>query len=83
MPRPIAWVSSRGADGVLNLAPHSYFTVLAHRPPLLGFTSVGEKDTLRNVRATGEYVINVASEDLVERLNLTAADFPPDHDEFA
>ena len=83
LPRPIAWVSSRGADGVLNLAPHSYFTVLSHRPPMLGFTSVGEKDTLRNVRATGEYVINVAGDDLVERMNLTAADFPPEEDEFA
>ena len=49
---------------------------------MLGFTSVGEKDTLRNVRAVGEYVINVAGDDLVERLNLTAADFPPEEDEF-
>jgi flavin reductase (DIM6/NTAB) family NADH-FMN oxidoreductase RutF len=83
VPRPVAWVSSRSPDGVLNLAPHSYFTVVSHKPPMLGFTSVGEKDTLRNVRATGEYVINVASDDLVERMNLTSADFPPPEDEFA
>ena len=83
VPRPIAWVSSRAADGTPNLAPHSYFTVLGHHPPTLGFTSVGAKDTLRNVRATGDYVINIAGEDLAQHLNLTAADFPPDQSEFA
>ncbi len=82
-PRPIAWVSSGGPDGVLNVAPHSYFQVLAHTPPTLGVVSVGEKDTLRNIRTAGEYVINVASDDLVERMNLTAANFPPAEDEFA
>lgn len=82
-PRPIAWVSSLGANGVLNVAPHSYFQVLAHNPPTLGVVSVGEKDTVRNVAARREYVINVAGEDLVEQINLTAANFPPDEDEFA
>jgi flavin reductase (DIM6/NTAB) family NADH-FMN oxidoreductase RutF len=83
LPRPIAWVSSHDAAGVLNLAPHSYCTVLSHNPPMIGFTSTSVKDTLRNIRATGEFVINVAGAELVERLNLTSADFPPDHDEFA
>ncbi len=82
-PRPIAWVSSVGPDGVLNVAPHSYFQILAHNPPTLGVVSVGEKDTLRNIRTAGEYVINIASDDLVERMNLTAANFPPGEDEFA
>jgi len=82
-PRPIAWVSTVGLDGVLNVAPHSYFQVLAHKPPTLGVVSVGEKDTLRNVRQAGEYVINVASAELVEAVNLTAANFPPVEDEFA
>ena len=82
-PRPIAWVSSVGPDGVHNVAPHSYFQVLAHKPPTLGVVSVGEKDTLRNIRAAREYVINIASDDLVEQMNLTAANFPPDEDEFA
>lgn len=82
-PRPIAWVSTVGPDGVLNVAPHSYFQVLAHKPPTLGVVSVGEKDTLRNIRGTGEYVINIASARLVEEMNLTAADFPPEQDEFA
>lgn len=82
-PRPIAWVSTVGADGVLNIAPHSYFQILAHNPPTLGVVSVGEKDTIRNIRHTGEYVINVASAELVEAMNLTAANFPPQEDEFA
>jgi flavin reductase (DIM6/NTAB) family NADH-FMN oxidoreductase RutF len=83
VPRPIAWVSSQNLDGVPNVAPHSYFTVLSHQPPQLGFVSVGETDTLRNVRETGEYVINVAGEELAERLNRTAANFPPEESEFA
>ncbi len=83
VPRPIAWVSSQSPDGVPNVAPHSYFTVLSHKPPQLGFVSVGEKDTLRNVRETGEYVINVAGENLAERLNRTSANFPPEESEFA
>ena len=82
VPRPIAWVSSRATDGTLNLAPHSYFMVLSTDPPILGFVSVGEKDTLRNIQATGDYVINVASEHLAEQINLTAADFPPEQSEF-
>lgn len=83
VPRPIAWVSTRGTDGVLNVAPHSYFTVLSGVPPMIAFVSTGRKDTLRNVEATGEYVVNVVDEDLVAAMNLTAADFPPEHDEFA
>lgn len=58
-PRPIAWVSTVSAAGVANVAPHSYFTVLSASPPILGFVSVGEKDTLRNIRATGAYVVNI------------------------
>ena len=50
VPRPIAWVSSLDADGVGNLSPHSFFTVASARPPIVQFTSVGAKDTLRNVR---------------------------------
>ena len=82
VPRPIAWVSSLGADGTRNLAPHSYFNIVSSRPPILHFTQSGRKDTLNNVEATGEFVINVVSADLVEQMNVTSADFPPDHDEF-
>ncbi|MCW2671916.1 MAG: flavin reductase family protein [Frankiales bacterium] len=82
VPRPIAWVSSRSATGVDNLAPHSFFTVAGVDPPVLSFTSVGEKDTLRNVRATREFVVCMATEPLTEQVNATATDFPPDTSEF-
>ena len=83
LPRPIAWVSTRSAAGVLNLAPHSYFTVASVAPPVVAFTSVGRKDTLRNLEETGEFVVSVATYALRERVNLTGTDFPPDEDEFA
>ena len=83
VPRPIAWVSSRSPDGVDNLAPHSFFTVACVEPPVLQFTSVGRKDSLRNVEATGEFVINLAPEPLLEQINASATDFPSEGDEFA
>ena len=83
VPRPIAWVSTRSADGVLNLAPHSFFTVACVRPPMVQFTSVGRKDSLNNVEATGEFVVNFASEPLFEQVNASATDFPPEISEFA
>jgi flavin reductase (DIM6/NTAB) family NADH-FMN oxidoreductase RutF len=82
VPRPIAWVSSVSADGLPNVAPHSYFNIASNAPPVVHFTSAGEKDTLRNVRATGEFVVNVVSRDLLGQMNLTAADFPAEEDEF-
>jgi flavin reductase (DIM6/NTAB) family NADH-FMN oxidoreductase RutF len=83
VPRPIAWVSTRSANGVDNLAPHSFFTVACVTPPMVQFTSVGVKDSLRNVRDTGEFVVCLAHEPLFEQVNATATDFPPDVDEFA
>ncbi|WP_238334791.1 flavin reductase family protein [Kribbella amoyensis] len=82
VPRPIAWVSTMDADGVLNLAPHSFFTVACVRPPMVQFTSVGRKDSLNNVEATGEFVVNFATEALFEQINATATTFPPDISEF-
>ncbi|MDQ3983329.1 MAG: flavin reductase family protein [Actinomycetota bacterium] len=82
VPRPIAWVSSLSPSGVVNLAPHSYFNVISSNPWILHFTSTGEKDTLENVRATGEFVVNVVSRELVEEMNFTSADFPPGESEF-
>jgi flavin reductase (DIM6/NTAB) family NADH-FMN oxidoreductase RutF len=82
VPRPIAWVSSRSADGVLNLAPHSFFTVACVEPPMVQFTSVGRKDSLNNVEATGEFVVNFAAEPLFERVNATGTNFPPGISEF-
>lgn len=81
-PRPIAWVSTLAADGTANVAPHSYTTIFSTDPPIVGFVSSGRKDTLNNVEATGDFVYNVAGEDLAERMNLTSADFPPDVSEF-
>lgn len=83
VPRPIAWVSTLAADGTRNLAPHSYFNAISSHPPIVHFTSSGVKDTLRNARASGEFVVNVVSRDLLEAMNTTAADFPPGEDEFA
>lgn len=82
VPRPIAWVSSRSAEGVDNLAPHSFFTVVSTDPAMLAFTSVGRKDTLNNIEATGEFVVNVAAEPAFEVVNGTSADYPPDIGEF-
>lgn len=82
VPRPIAWVSTRSADGVDNLAPHSFFTVACANPPIVQFTSVGVKDTLRNVRATREFVVHLAPEELFDQVNLTGADQPADVSEF-
>jgi len=82
VPRPIAWVSTRSTDGVLNLAPHSFFTVACVQPPMVQFTSVGRKDSLNNVEATGEFVVNFAAEALFEQINATGTSFPPEINEF-
>lgn len=81
VPRPIAWVSTRSAAGVGNLAPHSFFTVACVDPPLVSITSVGAKDTLRNVQETGEMVISLASRPLLERINGTSAPYDAEVDE--
>ncbi len=81
VPRPIAWVCTRSAAGVHNLAPHSFYTVACVDPPVVQFTSVGRKDSLRNAEATGEFTVNLTPEALFEQINATATDFPPDHSE--
>lgn len=83
VPRPIAWVSTRSAEGVDNLAPHSFFTVSCVDPPMVQFTSVGIKDSLRNVSATREFVVCLAGEPMFEKINATATDFPAEISEFA
>lgn len=82
VPRPIAWVSTISPDGVRNVAPHSYFNAVAHDPPHVAFSSSGRKDTLRNIEATGEFVVNVTTREVLEAMNFTAGDFPPEEDEF-
>lgn len=81
VPRPIAWVSTVSAAGEGNLAPHSFFTVACARPPIVQFTSVGDKDTLRNVRETGEFVVNLASRPLMDAVNASSARFEHGVDE--
>jgi flavin reductase (DIM6/NTAB) family NADH-FMN oxidoreductase RutF len=83
VPRPIAWVSTVNADGVPNLAPHSYFTVASVAPPMIAFVSIREKDTLRNIRISGEFVVNIASRALAEAMNETSVDAPSGVSEFA
>ncbi|MGW0683955.1 flavin reductase family protein [Streptomyces sp. NPDC002754] len=82
VPRPIAWVSTVSPDGTDNLAPHSFFTVACARPPIVQFTSVGRKDSLRNVEASGQFVVNLAPEPLIEQVNATGTDFPRSVSEF-
>ena len=82
VPRPIAWVSTTSADGVDNLAPHSFFTVACVSPPVVQFTSVGRKDSLRNVEATREFVVCFAPEGLLEEVNATGTDFGPGESEW-
>jgi flavin reductase (DIM6/NTAB) family NADH-FMN oxidoreductase RutF len=81
VPRPIAWVCSRSAEGVLNLAPHSFYTVACVEPPIVQFTSVGRKDSLNNVEATREFTVSLTPEPLFEQINATGTDFPPDTNE--
>ncbi|HET9828986.1 MAG TPA: flavin reductase family protein [Nocardioidaceae bacterium] len=81
VPRPIAWVSSLSADGVVNLAPHSFYTVACANPPIVQFTSVGAKDTLRNVLETGELVVNLAYGPLLTAVNNSSAAFAPESSE--
>jgi flavin reductase (DIM6/NTAB) family NADH-FMN oxidoreductase RutF len=87
VPRPIAWVSTVGANGTPNLAPYSFFNGVGGTPPVVMF-SVGQragqpKDTLRNVQETGEFVINIVDEALSEAMNLTSGEWPYEVDEFA
>jgi flavin reductase (DIM6/NTAB) family NADH-FMN oxidoreductase RutF len=96
-PRPIAWVSTMSASGQPNLAPFSFFNAVCAKPPLLAFapalrmsdkprpsgeTSAAPKDTLRNIRETGEFVINVVTYELGEAMNLTSGDYDASTDEF-
>lgn len=86
-PRPIAWVSTIAADGVTNLAPFSFFNGVGANPPLIMFCPANNregqpKDTLRNIQSNGQFVVNLVTDDLAEAMNLTAAEYRPDVDEF-
>lgn len=82
-PRPIGWISTRSKAGVFNLAPYSYFNAFCDAPPIIGFASSAErKDSLRNVRETGEFAFNLVTRSLAEQMNATSATVGPDVSEF-
>jgi flavin reductase (DIM6/NTAB) family NADH-FMN oxidoreductase RutF len=81
-PRPIGWISTSDADGRLNLAPYSFFNAVCDRPPMVMFSSSGWKDTVANIKATGEFVCNFVTRPLAERMNQTSASLPHDVNEF-
>jgi len=72
-PRPIGWISSRGANGNVNLAPYSFFNGFCYRPPIIGFSSTSWKDSVANIEETKEFVWNLATMDLARQMNATAA----------
>lgn len=87
LPRPIAWISTVGENGVNNVAPFSCFTSLSSNPAIIciniGWKRDGtQKDTLRNIQFSKEFVVAVVNEDLAEAMNQTAGEYPPDVDEF-
>lgn len=89
VPRPIGWITTRSKAGIVNLAPFSFFNLVSERPPLVIFcpngphAEGGEKDSLRNVRETGVFVVNLATYDLRDQMNASAALLPRAIDEFA
>lgn len=88
IPRPIAWITSQNPHGVINLAPFSFFNAIGSDPLYL-IISVGnkedgsKKDTAENIIASGEFVVNLVTEDLVDAMNLSAANFPAGESELA
>ncbi|MEC3947966.1 flavin reductase family protein [Sphingobium sp. HWE2-09] len=81
-PRPIGWISTVSREGVRNLAPYSFFNLFSYKPAIVGFCSLGEKDSLINARETGEFVWNLATRNLAEAVNASAAMVQADVDEF-
>lgn len=82
VPRPIGWISSLSADGVANLAPYSFYNAVSGLPPFIMFSSAGRKDSQTNIEATGEFVVNMATAELKEAVNLSSAPVDPAVDEF-
>ena len=81
-PRPIGWISTRSASGAVNLAPYSFFNAFNYTPPIVGFASIGYKDTVRNAEQTGEFAWNLVTRPLAEAMNQTCASVPPEVNEF-
>jgi flavin reductase (DIM6/NTAB) family NADH-FMN oxidoreductase RutF len=81
-PRPIGWISTMGRDGSINLAPYSFFNAFSSRPPLVWFSSEGEKDSFTFARETGEFVANLAGGHIFKEMNATSVDAPRGVNEF-
>ncbi len=87
VPRPIGWVSTVSSEGIFNIAPFSFFNAVNDEPPVLMISvsdreDTSPKDTVRNILDTEEFVINLVSEELFEKMLITSRDFPPELDEF-
>jgi len=81
-PRPVGWISTVNKDGAINLAPYSYFNALSAKPPIVWFSSDGEKDSATAAAETGEFVANLVSRLLAEKMNMTSANAPRGVNEF-
>jgi flavin reductase (DIM6/NTAB) family NADH-FMN oxidoreductase RutF len=81
-PRPIGWISTRSADGLVNLAPYSFFNAFGSSPPIIGFSSEGAKDSAAFARDSGEFVANLATMDLFRQVSETSAPLPRGQNEF-
>ncbi len=81
-PRPIGWIGSRSAAGAVNLAPYSFFNAFNYIPPIVGFASIGYKDSLRNIEETKEFTWNLATRALAEQMNASCAAVPYGVNEF-
>jgi flavin reductase (DIM6/NTAB) family NADH-FMN oxidoreductase RutF len=82
-PRPIGWIGTESPEGVLNLAPYSFFNAVSDAPAMVMFSSTGHKDSLRNIEATGEFTCSLATLALVDAMNLSSATVAADVDEYA
>ncbi|WP_289028643.1 flavin reductase family protein [uncultured Paraglaciecola sp.] len=81
-PRPIGWISTKSKMGAVNLAPYSFFNAFNYSPPIVGFSSLGYKDSVKNAVETGEFCWNLVTKPLAEAMNQTSVAVDPDVDEF-
>ena len=82
VPRPVGWISTISAAGVRNVAPYSYFNLMGSEPFYCAFGSTGEKDSVKNIREVPQFVANIVTMDLLEKMSFTSGDWPRDQDEF-
>ena len=81
-PRPIGWISTQSKEGVANIAPYSFFNAFNYKPPIIGFSSIGRKDSVFNAEATGQFCWNLVDSALAEAMNMTSSTVQENIDEF-